>query len=358
MKKGNENKKRSKTSVITFIFLMLIGAMFGLLIGMLIINKSAPIWWIAACIFISFFIVINIHEFGHFIVGKSLGYKLISYRIIIFSFDNVNGKMKLSIKRNKGYGGLCAMMPYDDSLSKMAWYIAGGIILNFVTGILFLAIYMFAPDLNSYASSFFMIFGVISLFLFLMNAIPLTKNNVLTDGTFLYNIILKKPYAKTLANLIKSQTALATGTRPRELDMSLGTNDEFNLTLYLYKYFKAVDIDDKDSVKNIIARLENNIHTANAVNMPPICYEICFQACLCGDTEKAKTYYNKCIKTITKDKDANGMRVKAYYEYYVNNDVEKAKEYCIKGLDVVDKYPILGIALYEKELLIKLQKQL
>lgn len=355
-------KKTKKTinfkGIVLFVAMLLIGALFGVLISSLTISKSIPIWWMFVSIFLSLFIIINIHEFGHFIIGKCLGYKLISYRISIFSFDFENGKMKLSIKKNKGYGGLCAMMPYDDSMNKMAWYISGGILMNLLTGVLFILLGVLVPNMNDYLSSFFVAMGVISIFMFILNGIPLTKNNVVTDGTFLYNIILKKPYAKTLALLITSQTAVATGTRPRELDIIINKDEEFNLPICLFAYYKAQDMQDTEKANELVNKLESNFHMTNAITAPGVCYEICYCACINGDIDKAKKYYNKCKKTITKDKDSNGMRAKAYYEYYINNDIDKAKKYCKQGLAVIDKYPIKGIALYEKDLLLKLQEKL
>ena len=59
--------------------------------------------WFILFVYIGTFIQINIHEFGHYIFGKILGYKLMSYRIGIFTWNYENGKMKFSIIKNNGY---------------------------------------------------------------------------------------------------------------------------------------------------------------------------------------------------------------------------------------------------------------
>lgn len=46
----------------------------------------------------------------------------------------------------------------------------------------------------------------------------------------------------------------------------------------------------------------------------------------------------------------NSLRIKSYYEYYVNQNIEKACEYAEKALKVADKFPIKGQAIIEVEL--------
>ncbi len=351
-------EKKKKNNVVKqipiFLVFLFVGVLFGVFLATQELKIAQPFWWVVVSILISFFLVINIHEFGHFIVGKILGYSLLSFRIGIFSFDNINGKMKLTIKKNKGYSGLCAMISNDDSMNKFAFYIAGGILINFLTGILSLVVGIAINQSHNFLSILLIYLGFLSLAVFVINGIPLTKNNAITDGTFLYNIILKKPYAHTLSTLIKAQTMIAAGTRPRELNIEIDKEAEFDLFSYLYAYYSAQDAEELETTKYLIEQIEKNIDKANSFNLPAICYEICFCACIFGDNEKAVDFYDRVSKTLQKDNDINGLRVKAYYAYYINNDSEKAKNLCNEGLKVKDKYPIIGIAVYEENLINKL----
>lgn len=84
--------------------------------------------------------VINIHEFGHFVYGKLYGYKLLTYQIGFFSWSKENDKIKFSIIRNKGYSGLCSMIPPEKELPnyKDVLFYAGGIIFNVIIGAIFI----------------------------------------------------------------------------------------------------------------------------------------------------------------------------------------------------------------------------
>ena len=117
-------------------------------------------------------------------------------------------------------------------------------------------------------------------------------------------------------------------------------------------------MNDQDTYQEAARILEENIALYPSYSLPGIYYEICFTACISGDEEKAREYYQKVRKTLEKDRDINGFRVKAYYEYYVNKDREKALAYAQSGLAVKDKYPLKRAELYwrkSKKLLAKLE---
>ncbi|MGJ9385321.1 hypothetical protein [Salipaludibacillus sp. CF4.18] len=94
--------------------------------------------YLTLAIIVSWFLNINLHEFGHLLFGKLSGYRLISYRVSVFSWDYENGRMKFSIKKTKGYSGLCIMIPPVKSQGRTSdlLYFSGGIIMNVLTGAL------------------------------------------------------------------------------------------------------------------------------------------------------------------------------------------------------------------------------
>lgn len=59
-----------------------------------------------------------------------------------------------------------------------------------------------------------------------------------------------------------------------------------------------------------------------------------------------------------KDQDINGLRVKAYYAFFMEKDAEKAKALAQKGLVMRDHYPFKGQAVYEAELLNELLQRI
>src|SRR5690625_6994526 len=61
-------------------------------------------------IYVALFLIINIHEFGHFFFGKLLGYRLLMYQIGFLNFTYEYGKMKFSFKRNKRLSSYCELV--------------------------------------------------------------------------------------------------------------------------------------------------------------------------------------------------------------------------------------------------------
>ena len=352
---------------------IIIGALFGFIFSKIPIisylNKKlfsvdVPIIISFLFIAIGFFININIHEFGHFIFGKLFGYKLISYRFSIFTWINQNGKMNFSIRKNKGYSGLCAMIPPKKELPnyKNLLFYSGGIILNLIVFIVFLFLSLWIFEYAKSFSHFFLIVGIIGLFLGTINLIPFISGGTPSDGKIIWSFIFKKPLAGKLIEFNKISAQLSSGIRPRNLDISLSIDSdnlkELDMNIIIFLYFKALDNNNIKKMNGYIDLIEKNIEIAPSWSLEPFCYEICYNGCINNDKEKAKKYYEKVSKKLQKDQDANGLRVKAYYEYYINDNDKKAIEYCDNALAVIDKFPLKGQAIMEKDLVNKLRKSI
>ncbi|MFW6016737.1 MAG: M50 family metallopeptidase [bacterium] len=314
-------------------------------------------------IIISSFININIHEFGHFLFGKILGYKLMSYRFGIFSWNNQNGKMKFSIMINKGYSGLCAMLPPNKDMSKKieALYYSGGIIFNLFFMFLAFIIADFFSDFTI-INNLLLISAFLSGAMAIINFLPFNSGNNPTDGKIIWSILLKKPFAAKLLEINKVVSQLTVGIRPSKLKISFSDDkdniESSDLLIIFYLYFKAVDEKNEDKILEYVNILENNIDLFPEPALPSLYYELCFQACISKKQEKAKKYYKKAGRFLQKDQDVNGLRVKAYYEYYVNYDKERALSYGNEALAVVDKYPLKGQAKMEEDLVRELIKKI
>jgi hypothetical protein len=317
-----------------------------------------------AFIFIGGFIQINIHEFGHFIFGKVSGYSLISYRIGAFAWNNENGKMKFSIIKNKGYDGLCAMIPPEQALPvyKEILYYSGGILLNLLSGIIFIVISAVIPDIGAAASLFLIALGSVGIIFGLVNFIPFMSLNNPSDGKIIWSKALKNPFSEQLVKINKMSSQLSAGVRPGDMDLPAISNIEdpqpFDLTIMLFSYFKALDNDNKDDMQYYIGLLEENQNLFPHVALPSLMYELCYMACIAGDESRARAYFEKGGKILQKDKDINGLRVKAYYAYNINRDLLAAEALCKEALAVADKYPIKGQGLLEESLVKKLLVQI
>lgn len=367
MEKTKEKEMKKWSGIIIQV---VIGMIMGLLGSIYAVDKLSSKWGMIAPIllilfvYIGIFVHINIHEFGHYIFGKIFGYKLISYRIGIFAWNHENGKMKLSIIKNNGYGGLCAMLPPEKELEdyKEILFYAGGILLNILSGLLFIGVALIFPGFSETIKSFFSLLGIVGLFLGILNLMSFFSGNNPTDGKIIWSKILKKPLADKMMILNKMIAQLSAGIRPRELNIDesidLDKAEIFDLMTIFYKYYKALDSNKLEDMKYNAKILEENIEAFPAHSLPGLYYELCYLACISGDEEKARKYYEKAGKILERDKDVNGFRVKASYEYYINKDLEVAAAYCDNALAVVNKFPIRGQALMEEDLVKVLKKEI
>lgn len=150
------------------------------------------------------------------------------------------------------------------------------------------------------------------------------------------------------------------GVRPRDLGIAPPGNLEHaeahNISALLFTYFKALDSKNHEDMLYYADLLEKNIENFSIAALPAIYYELCFIASITEDIDKAKAYYEKGGKILQKDKDTNGLRVKAYYEYYINKNINFSLELCENTLAVSDKFPIKGQGLMEKDLVIQLKE--
>lgn len=332
--------------VLIFTYSLLRGQSFGLSV---LVTITVSIF-----IILSISISIFLHELGHFIAGKIVGYKLASFRIKKTSYDLSNGKVKKSKKESVGYEGLCSMIPTSDSPSKYAFFISGGPIINLLIGIPVLL--LVSPV--DFITIFVVAFGVASLTLGITNIIPIkTKKNLDSDGMQLKNILFKKGDYKLLYSIIKSDSQTYHGIRPKEMQIEINQEDEFNINYAILVAIKAIDEWDIDTLLyccDNFERLSESIASYSAETINGI---ICYASCITNNTDKAKKYYTKIEKMVQNDETCNSYRIRAYYEFYINENIECAKSLCIKGLNAIDKYIYSGYAIMENELLIKLQNQ-
>lgn len=315
-------------------------------------------------LFLSFiliqFLVINIHEFGHFLFGKLLGYQLIMYQIGPLAFTYENGKMKFRLKRAKGFAGLCAMIPSKDTNSlekKHLFYYAGGIILNLLTGLASLLVLPFISSLNGQLSIF--LFAGISILLGLTNLIPYqTSGNHFSDGKIIFGILRQDPNTVAMLTLQNTFTQLAGGIRPSKLiieDSQLA--GEHDPSLVLLQYFQAMDQDESARAIDLAKRLIKLLDKVPSVTLPGFYYELITAGILFNQPTWIETYYPLAEKTLKSDRDLNGERVKAYYSWYTGNETQ-ALQHIEQAKSVANKFPIRGQIKMELMLIDKLAEKL
>lgn len=172
----------------------------------------------ALLLYFSFFVQIFIHEAGHLIFGLLSGYKFVSFRIMTLTLVLDEGRIRIKWYKLAGAGGQCLMAPpeteYDRAPYKL--YNAGGVILNFVTGVL--TVLLLVVCNVPYPLDVFLVFLSFWSFLScLLNGIPMKVGGMPNDA---YNMRMagRDPYSRKALYLQLRVNALqSSGMRLKEM---------------------------------------------------------------------------------------------------------------------------------------------
>lgn len=318
-----------------------------------------------ALLFLNVFVQINLHEFGHFLAGKALGYRLMAYRIGLLSWDYENGRMKFSLRKNKGYSGLCGMVPREDSTpQEQMWYIAGGTLTTGASLLLLLLIQFRLLQIGHLFAPYWAGFVVLpALAVILLNGLPLPFVPAPTDGKIFFSLLRRDPHSERILALFKASALLQSGLRPQELpplpelppDLTL----PFALQNALLSYFSAMDGRRLQEMKSILSRVEDALPWAPSHILPGIYNELIFYYSFFElQPVQAQQYYGANRRILDRDMDSNGRRVIAGYRAFVLGDQEGALSACREGLQHADAFPIPGQAAMETDLIHAVQQRL
>ena len=167
--------------------------------------------------YIVYMVNVIIHEGGHLIFGLMTGYKFNSFRIFSVILIKQNGKLKIKNISLAGTGGQCLMSPPELIDGKMPYvlYNLGGVILNVITSLIFIVIYLISLwKLLSLAMIMSAIMGFASA---LVNGIPMKVGDINNDGYNAVQLGRDKDALKALWVQLKMNGALAEGIGIREM---------------------------------------------------------------------------------------------------------------------------------------------
>ena len=190
MNKSDKNKKASWQQLIGIVFMVLTGAVCGLIMVRFLSgsDKEASLGILAfAEIFLGLYATVIfhtlVHEAGHLVFGLLTGYGFCSFRIFSFMWVKDGEKLKLRRLSLAGTGGQCLMSPPDIKDGKMPFvlYNLGGSIMNAAVGALFLALYFICPN-GSRTAPFVLLFAAVGFITAVMNGVPMRLGAVDNDG--------------------------------------------------------------------------------------------------------------------------------------------------------------------------------
>ena len=296
--------------------------------------------------FLSIIFTFYIHNSGHYLVGKMLGYKLLKWK----PFDII-------------------MVPYKKHtlLKKQFYYFLGGILFEFIVGVFLVLLIIFLPwkidDLIRLLALFVAVTCFAHAFAILSTAssiisyfLSLEKK---TDGMILSDIIFKKNRARNFLYDHNFKQGLAFGYRPSKLPLAKfnktfeksKTITSDNFILVLNSYYKAMDCKDFKSILFYADLFEINFDNIPDDLKTAVNSELCFINCIKQDPQNASRYYNDIKDHLDNSCELAALRIKVYYEYYIKNNNNEALLYANAALRIKDFTELKGMIPIETELI-------
>ena len=226
MTREKKKKKIVWQEYIGTAFMMLMGAICGVIIVWYIDKSSADTLYQRLLLFAglflgtyaAFFFHIIVHEAGHLVFGLLTGYRFSSFRIASLLLLKENGKWKWKRLSIVGTGGQCLMAPPDlkDGKMPLVLYNLGGSLINTLTGALFLLGYLIWSEIPL-LSPLLLIFAAVGFIIALMNGIPLRMGTVDNDGYNAFALSKNKEATEAFWVQLKVAEQTAKGVRLRDM---------------------------------------------------------------------------------------------------------------------------------------------
>jgi len=333
----------------TSVVFMISGFLVGLVISQFLDSNrySIPSFGIAFLfVFLGVAVSILIHNLGHMIAGNILGYKYISRKTLDFS-----------------------MIPSKKpvTLTQQGFYYFSGILANlFISLVLIISFFSFSIFSEPLYKLLQLTISVALILNACINLSSYFSSESPNDGKILWSILEGSPFAQKY--LLENNVILALNTNERPADIpleELNINDipdfknTYPLQLALFHYYKALDSKDTRGVLTYSNFLEKyiNLYEDPEVLSPDsklynyIAYELCFISCVKGNKGKAMRYYNWVKDSLEKSYNISSLRVRAYYEYFINDSKDTAFLYSNAAMDFSDSIELKGLLPLETNLL-------
>lgn len=323
------------------------------------------------CLIIAVFLQIILHEGGHLILGLATGYRFVSFRVGSLTLIKENGRFRFKRFSISGTGGQCLLSPPDKPYNQLPyfWYNAGGVLMNLLTAIATLILWVMFPDMPMPLHLFLLLFFTVGFFLALMNGIPMKMSGITNDA---YNLILMSKDAdsrRSLAVQLYVNAEIQNGVRPKDMPeewfRDIEIKDYRNLLHVNIKLLHAARLIDRmefEEARAVLDALFLHREEIVGVFVLEIGCELLFLELVgaCRQEKIESLYTEKLQKYVLRYKNLMSSKQRLLFALalYQDRDILKAKEiyeklsanrdrYLMQG-DVASDLDIMG-RLLEKE---------
>ncbi|MFV0417581.1 MAG: hypothetical protein ACK5KT_02455 [Dysgonomonas sp.] len=372
-------KKQKRKGIVSYLMYILIGAIVGFLIvsfttqtfgsESLIKSESSGfilnIVFILAAIMAAIYIQIIIHESGHLIFGLLSGYKFVSFRVGSLTLIKKSGKLLFKRYRVAGTGGQCLMMPPEALNDNFPYklYNLGGVLLNFIFSLIAILIITFL-DPPVFSFDFLLIFAIFGILISLLNGIPMRPN----DGYHIRSLSKDKISRRVFYLQLKINGLLSEGVRLKEMPEEWFESPEnadmknsLHLSIILFKSAWYMDQLRFDEARKCLESMEPYQDNLIGLYQKERDCELLFLEIIgeCRPDVISKLYTVDLIAYIKQYSKYMFSKKRILYTYTiaVENDKVKADTIFNEALRMQDKYPIIGDAESELEIMEYVRKR-
>ena len=325
---------------------MICGAIAGLFIAKFLLgndsskNKDTALIFAVLdifTIFIAYILGIIIHESGHLVMGLLTGYKFVSFRIGTFTIVKRDGKLSVNRFKVVGTAGQC-LMTHDivDSPEDIPyfWYHAGGGLFNILTAVIMGSVSLILKD-GSQVKTIVSLIAVVSLFIALLNLIPMKLSGVQNDGANILLQLRSPEERKYLLNGLIIAGNMYQGKTLYELPEKLfdgadAAGDLGKVQLAIDKAGRSADLFDFETARDMYERILENDSLVEILANECRC-ELMFCYIMLGESkEKIDELYDDVKKYIAQTEKFMLSKTLIMYVYYYiyKKDKTNADKYC------------------------------
>ncbi len=215
--------QKALRTITVLAFFVLVGFCCGLLMVAIMRQSEGTAAWMVFAVtigslYLSIFLHIAIHEFGHYLFGKLTGYRFTSYRLGSVMLLRQDGRLCLKRFTLAGTGGQCLMDPPEmvDGNFPYVLYNLGGVFVNLLLAVV-AGLLLFIPGIPPVCRGFLVIFVSTGLFFGLVNGLPLPSSMVNNDGRNTLDIHRSPQARRSFWIQMRANVLTAAGVRTRDM---------------------------------------------------------------------------------------------------------------------------------------------
>ncbi len=353
-----------KIKVINFVVSLLVAVLSVYLISVLsaerfVVGIGKILLFYILGVIISAFVCAFIHELGHLIRAKSLGFNIVSFTVWFFRWKKVKNKYQFSLCFPNDTGYTESYPTTQENLQKKFAKITRFGLIFSVIPILFCLPAFLIRSLPFFAFAVLTSFLPIGAYSLTSNAIPLCENGVRNDGAVLYGIKHNDDTSKVMFALLSVQALLYQGKTFKELDDGFLFNlpqlqeDDLNFAMLLsYRYYFYLDKRDyKNAGKSLDRLLSLKKYLPKDFYCEILAESLFFNCVIEFNEDKADDLMYENEKYLNSVNNSVTIRAKLAYISLIKGEKENFELFYRKGLKEAKLQQLSGLKAFELSLL-------